>query len=68
MDFNFFNKKADQNISNNKGKKGKKEGNFPGSIAGAILIFMLITGVYLAVSDSTQTIPEIPNSVLANSV
>ncbi len=64
MDFNFLNKK----VSSNKGKKGKEGGNFWSSIAGAILIFMIITGVYLVISDSGKATPEIPISDLAKSV
>ncbi|MFA6076481.1 MAG: ATP-dependent zinc metalloprotease FtsH [Candidatus Paceibacterota bacterium] len=64
MDFNFLNKKGTQN----KGKKPKREVNFGGSIAGTIFIFMLITAVYLIVSDSGKVIPEISISDLAKSV
>ncbi len=64
MDFNFLNKKTGQN----KGKKSPKNYGFGSSIAGAILIFMLITAVYLVVSDNTQALPEIPISDLAKSV
>lgn len=65
MDFNLLNKKVP-----NKGKKGKKgkESKFSGSIAGAILIFMLITALYLVVSDNTKEVPEISVSDLAKSV
>ncbi|MFZ3015927.1 MAG: ATP-dependent zinc metalloprotease FtsH [Minisyncoccia bacterium] len=62
MDFNLLNKKVP-----NKGKKGK-ESKFSGSIAGAILIFMLITALYLVVSDNTKEVPEISVSDLAKSV
>jgi len=68
MDFNFFNKKANQNTGQNKGKKPKKGANFSGSIVGSILIFMLITAVYLVVSDNGKVIPEVPISDLAKSV
>ncbi|MFA6524540.1 MAG: ATP-dependent zinc metalloprotease FtsH [Candidatus Paceibacterota bacterium] len=63
MNFNLLNQKN----SNNKGKKGK-ESKFSGSIAGALLIFMLITALYLAISGNTKDIPEIPISDLAKSV
>jgi len=63
MDFNLLNQKN----SNKKGKKGK-ESKFSGSIAGTLLIFMLITALYLAVSGNTKDIPEIPISDLAKSV
>ncbi len=64
MDFNFLNQKAVQE----KGKKGKGEPNFSRSIAGALLIFMLITALYLAVSDVQKDMPEIPISDLAKAV
>ena len=64
MDFNFLNPKSEQN----KGKKPNRGGNFSSSVAGAIFIFMLITAVYLVVSDSGKVIPEIPISILAKSV
>ncbi|OGI93677.1 cell division protein FtsH [Candidatus Nomurabacteria bacterium RIFCSPLOWO2_01_FULL_40_18] len=41
---------------------------FGGSVAGTIVIFMLITATYLAISDSGVTTPEIPISDLAQSV
>ncbi len=64
MDFNFLNR----NSASDKAKKPKKKGNFSGSIAGTILIFILITAAYLAVSDNGKVIPEIPISDLAKSV
>ncbi len=64
MDFNFLNK----NIPQNKGKKQKNGAGFGGSIVGALFIFMLITALYLVVSDTRKAIPEIPISVLANNV
>ncbi len=65
MDFNFLNK----NDTPNKGKKGKKESKFSGSIMGAILIFMLITAVYLIISGTNQkSVPEISISDLAKNV
>ncbi len=64
MDFNFLNQKDEQM----KGKKGKPGPKFGGSIAGAILIFMLITAMYLVVSDTSKAIPEVPISDLAKSV
>jgi cell division protease FtsH len=68
MDFNFFNKKTDQNTSQNKNKKPQNDANFIGSIAGVILIFMLITGAYLIISGDGKVIPEVPISDLAKSV
>ena len=64
MDFNFLNKKDLQN----KGKKLNEGNNFGSSIGGAVLIFMLITATYLAVSDSGKVIPELPISDLAKNV
>ena len=64
MDFNFFNQKGEKNNR----KKGKGENKFSGSIAGAILIFMLITAFYLMVSDTSKNTPEISISDLAKSV
>src|SRR3989344_627091 len=64
MDFNFLNKKTEQN----KGQKLKEGGNFSGSIFGAVLIFMLITASYLAISGDAKSTPEIPISDLAKNV
>ena len=63
MEFKF-NEKKDPKA---KGKKGKKEPKFLSSIATAILIFMLITAVYLALSSS-KPLPEVSISDLAKSV
>lgn len=64
MDFNFLNQKNSQN----KGKKGQKPANWSGSIAGAVLFFMLITALYLVVSGDGKVIPEVAISDLAKSV
>ena len=64
MDFNFLN----QNTEPNKGKKSGPQTRFSGSITGAILIFMLITGLYLLISGSDPKVPEVPISDLAKSV
>ena len=64
MDFNFLNQKEPQN----KGKKGKKPTKWGGSIAGAILFFMLITGLYLIVSGNGKVVPQVSISDLAKSV
>lgn len=64
MDFNFLGQKEDKN----KGKKGKTEGNFGSSVAGAIMIFLLITALYLVVSDTAKDIQEVSISDLAQSV
>ena len=65
MDFNFLNKKDERN---SKGKKPKEGANLGGSIAGAVLIFMLITAAYLAISGDGKVVPEISISDLAKSV
>ena len=64
MDLNFLN----QNSEKPQGKRGKKGPGFSGSITGAILIFMLITGLYLIVSDTPKDVPKIPISDLAKGV
>jgi len=64
MDFNFLNQK---NLKN-KGKKGKENPKFSGNIIGAVLIFMIITALYLVISGTPKNIPEIPVSDLAKSV
>ncbi len=56
-----------KNKEGNKGKKNKNS-NFASSVAGAIFIFMLLTALYLVVSDSTKPVVEVPISVLAKSV
>jgi len=68
MDFNFLNQKADQNTGQGRGKKGKSGSNFSSSIAGAILIFMLITAAYLALSENGKAKIETSISDLAKSV
>jgi len=64
MDFNFLDKK-DMKKKVEKGMKGPK---FSGSILGAILIFMVITALYLMISGLPKKSPEIPISELAKSV
>ncbi len=60
MQFNFLGKK------NN---KKKNEGSLSGSLVSTILIFMLLTAVYLVFSgDKQKQITEVPISELANSV
>ncbi len=63
MDFNFLNQ--NEGGSNKKGPQGSR---FSGSIFGALLIFMLITGLYLVLADSAKNIPEVPISDVAKSV
>ncbi len=64
MDFNFLNQKDPQD----KSKKKKKPTKWGGSLAGAILFFLAITGLYLIVSGSGKTVPQVSISDLANSV
>ena len=65
MDFNLMNKKG----APNKGKKGSKGPKFSGSLAGGLLIFMLITALYLVISGSpSKNQPEISISDLAQNV
>jgi cell division protease FtsH len=64
MDFNFLNQKNDKN----KGKKKKDAPKFSGNIIGAILIFMVITALYLVISGSSKPVPEVSLSDLAKSV
>ncbi len=67
MDFNFLNQK-DQGNKKNKGKKGKENPKFSGSILGSILIFMTITALYLMISSTSTITPEVSISDLAKSV
>ena len=64
MDINFLNQKNTQN----KGKKKDKQGKWGGSIAGAIIFFFLVTGLYILVSQDAKEIPEIAISDLAKNV
>jgi cell division protease FtsH len=64
MDFNFLNQKQ----SPGKNKKTPKGAKFSGNIVGAVLFFLLITGLYLIVSPSGKVIPEVAISDLAKSV
>lgn len=64
MNLNFLN----QNNGGKGGGKGKKpEPKFLGSIASTVLIFMLITALYLAFSDPARENKEIPISEVAKS-
>lgn len=64
MEINFPNQKD----LKNKMQKGKRNPRFLSNLAGALLVFMLITALYLAVSGDKKDIPEIPISDLAKSV
>lgn len=64
MDFNFLNQKE----PGGKGKKPQKQSKFSSNILGAIIFFMIITALYLAVSDSAKTTEEISISQLAQDV
>jgi cell division protease FtsH len=62
MDFNFLNKKEGGN------KKKVPQTTISGNAAGAVVIFMLITALYLVVSGDSKIVPEVPISELAQSV
>ncbi len=64
MDFNFLNQKE----LKNKGKKIKENPKFSGNMFGAILIFMVLTALYLMIAGTSKTMPEIAISDLAKSV
>ncbi len=64
MDLNFFNKKEEPK----KGKGKQKSTKFSGSIAGGILIFILIIALYLTVSEAPKNTPDVSISDLAKSV
>jgi len=63
MNLNFLNQKEDKNK-----KKNNKETKFSSSIGTSILIFMLITGLYLVLAGNPKEIQEIAISDLAKSV
>ena len=56
------------NLNNKQGKRKGDEPKLSGSIALGIIIFMLITGLYLVISDTSKNVPEISISDLAKSV
>ncbi len=62
MDFNFLNKKEGGN------KKKVPQTTISGNAAGAVVVFMLITALYLVVSGDSKIVPEVPISELAQSV
>ncbi len=66
MDLNFMNKNEEER---KKGKDKKPETKFLGSLASAVLIFMLITALYLIISGSkSKEVVDIPVSELAKNV
>ncbi|MEX2052460.1 MAG: ATP-dependent zinc metalloprotease FtsH [Candidatus Paceibacterota bacterium] len=64
MDFNFSNKKQ----GSEKHKKIPKETKFGSSIALSVFVFMLITALYLVISDPGRPTEEVAISALAQSV
>src|SRR3989344_4659052 len=64
MDFNFLNQKEQPN----KRKKNPKDSRFAGNILGAIVFFMLIAALYLAISGNPQETVEISISELSRDV
>ena len=64
MDFNFLNQKPQKG----NGKKANNGNGFSGSIFGALFVFMLITALYLVLSDKTKETPDVAISDLARSV
>ncbi|MCM2339061.1 MAG: ATP-dependent zinc metalloprotease FtsH [Burkholderiales bacterium] len=67
MDLNFLNQK-EQGNKKNKGRKGKENPKFSGSVLGAILIFMTITALYLMIAGNSNKTTEISISELAKNV
>lgn len=64
MDFNFLNQKE----LKNKGKKIKENPKFSGSMLGAILIFMVLTALYLMIANPSTSVSEISISDLAKNI
>ncbi len=64
MDFNFLNKENE----GEKSKKRKKGSKLSSNIAGAVVIFMLITAVYIVVTDTSKQVSTISVSELATNV
>ena len=64
MDFNLLPKNKD----GNKSPKKPKKSNISSSIAGAVFIFMILTALYLIVSDTSKAVVEISISELVNDV
>jgi len=68
MNFNFLNQKDGSGKGNKGNNRGKDAPKFSGSITGAIFIFMLITALYLIVSDPSKVVLETPISALSQSI
>ncbi|MCX6755622.1 MAG: ATP-dependent zinc metalloprotease FtsH [Candidatus Nomurabacteria bacterium] len=68
MNFNFLNQNNKENKDIKKDKDGKEGGSFSKNIAGMVLIFMIITALYLVVSGNVKEIPQVSISDLAKSV
>ncbi len=64
MDLNFLNNKEDTK----KGKGKPKGTKFSGSIAGGVLIFILIIAFYLTISEAPKEVTDVSISDLAKSV
>jgi cell division protease FtsH len=67
MEFNFLNKK-EEGKDGSKGKKKKPESKFFGSLASTVLIFMLLTALYITISGKAVEVVQIPISTLAQNV
>lgn len=67
MDLNFMKNKEDKG-SNDKSKTGKTPGKFFGGLSSTVLIFMIIVAVYLAVSDNSKEVVQVPISDVATSI
>ncbi|MCX6752862.1 MAG: ATP-dependent zinc metalloprotease FtsH [Candidatus Nomurabacteria bacterium] len=68
MNFNFLNQNNKENKDPKKGKEGKEGSSFSKNIAGMVLVFMIITALYLAISGSIKETPQVSISDLAKSV
>jgi len=64
MEFKFLN----QEEQKGKGKKKEKEPKFFGSIASTILIFMILTALYLVLTGGSEKKAQIPISEVASEV
>ena len=63
MDFNFLGQNTEEEP-----KKKRKDSRFSGSITGAILVFMLITALYLVFANPQAKLEEVGISEVAQSV